>query len=135
MELVDANVFLRFLTGDHPDHSARSNAYLEAIERGEIAATTTEGVLVEIVQVLSSKKLYALSRADIATHLRTILELDGLRLPNKRVYLRAADLYESTNLDFVDTLNVAHMERLGIQTLVSFGHHFDRIPTITRREP
>jgi predicted nucleic acid-binding protein len=135
MELVDANVFLRFLTGDNPEQSARAGAYLESIERGDVVATTTEGVFVEIVHVLSSKVLYALPRAGIAFHLRTILGLSGLRLPNKRVYLRAADLYETTNLDFVDALNVAHMERLGIQTIVAFDRHYDRIPTVTRREP
>jgi predicted nucleic acid-binding protein len=97
--------------------------------------TTCEGVIVAAVHILSSKQLYNLARPAIRTHLGNILTLRGLRLQHKRTYLRALDLYASTNLDFVDTLNIAHMERSKITTIISFDRDFDRFEQITRREP
>src|SRR5438094_9433679 len=115
-EFLDTNPIIRYLTRDHPDHARRAYAFFRRLEAGTLIATTCEGVLIEVVQVLSSKKLYNLPRADIRTHLRNVLGLRGLKLPHKRTYLRALDLYASTNLDFVESLNVAHMQRPGSAT-------------------
>jgi predicted nucleic acid-binding protein len=134
-EFLDANVIIRYLTGDNPDQSARSLALIQQVETCERQVTTCEGVLVEIVQVLSSSRLYNRSRASIASALSDLVRLRGLRLPNKTTYLRALDLYGSTNLDFVDTLILAHVERSKLRTVVSFDRDFDRFPQITRREP
>ncbi len=134
-EFLDTNVVIRYLTQDNPDQTARATKLLQQIESGERLMTTCEGVLVEIVQVLSSKRLYNLPRSDIASALSNLLRLRGLRLPHGSTYLRALEIYASTSLDFVDALAVAHMEREGIQTIVSFDQDFDRFPQVTRREP
>src|SRR5512142_516845 len=101
-EFLDANIVIRYLTRDNPDHSPRALRLLQQVETGERQITTCEGVLVEIVQVLSSKRLYNLPRSDIASALSDILRLRGLRLVNRATYLRALDLYAATSLDFVD---------------------------------
>ena len=64
-----------------------------------------------------------------------ILALEGLTLPNKPTYYEALDLFVAHNIDFVDALNVAHMNRLGITEILSFDRDFDRVPNITRVEP
>jgi len=93
-------------------------------------------VLVEAVQVLSSKALYNRPRAEIAEKLGVIIGLKGLKLPNKSLYLFALDLYAATAaLDFVDALVVAHMQHAHISTVVSFDRDFDRVPGIRRRDP
>ena len=98
--------------------------------------TTCEGVIVEAVQVLESTRTYALPRADIRDVLSHIIRLRGLRLAYKAAYVRALELYAAfSNLDFVDALNVAHMERAGISTIISFDRDYDRISTVTRVEP
>jgi predicted nucleic acid-binding protein len=130
-EFLDANVVIRYLTQDNPDQTARATKLLQQIETGERHVTTCEGVLVEIVQVLSSKRLYNFPRVDIASSLSDVVRLRGLHLPHKLTYLRALDLYASANLDFVDTLALAHMERGKIQTTVSFDHDFDRFRQVT----
>lgn len=85
--------------------------------------------------MLSSRALYNVPRADIQRLLSPLLRLRGLTLAHKRTYLRALELYvQYPFLDFVDALNVAHMERQGISAILSFDHDFDRIPGITRRE-
>lgn len=134
-EFVDTNIIIRYVTGDNLDQSARSLALLQEVERGQRTATTCEGVLVEAVQVLSSKRLYAFPRPDIHAALADIIQMRGFQLPNKDVYLRALDRYAASNLDFVDALEVAHMEQQGISDLISFDREFDRVSGIKRREP
>lgn len=135
MEFLDTNVILRHLTQDNPHQAERAYRLLQQVETGALAVTTSEGVLVEAVYVLSSKVVYNLPRSDIRTSLSGIISLKGLKLAHKRTYLRALDLYASTNLDFVDALNVAHMEREKIGTILSFDRDYDRVPGVTRREP
>jgi predicted nucleic acid-binding protein len=123
------------VTNDNPPHSARSLAFLQGVETGAQTVTTCEGVLVEAVQVLESKRLYNLPRPAIQSALADIIGLRGFQIPQKRSYLRALELYATSKLDFVDALNVAHMERARIGTIVSFDQGFDQVPGITRREP
>jgi predicted nucleic acid-binding protein len=135
MEFLDTNIILRYVTKDDPDQSARSLAFLQELEAGRRTVATCEGVVVEVVQVLESKRLYNFPRAAIHAALTDVIRMRGIRLPHKRTYLRALDLYASTKLDFVDALAVAHMERATITTIVSFDRDFDDITGITRREP
>lgn len=132
---LDTNVILRYITRDDPEQARRAQRVFEQLEQGELSVTTTEAVVVEAVQVLSSKALYHLPRAEVRTHLTNILHVRGLVVPQKRSLIRALDLYASTNLDFVDVLIVAHMERLRVTTVLSFDKDFDRMEGITRREP
>ena len=133
---LDTNIIIRYLTRDHPTQSQLARQLIAQLVSGQTTVVTGEGVIVEVVQVLSSKALYNLPRADIRTHLRNILAIPALKLSHKRTYLRALDLYAANpRLDFVDALNVAHMERLTLTRIVSFDRDFDRIAGVTRSEP
>lgn len=130
---LDTNVVLRFLTEDDLHQAEQARALLLEAEDGQTELVTCEGVVVEIVQVLSSQALYDLPRADIREHLDAIIGLPRIKLPNKGVYLRALEFYaQHAFLDFVDALQVAHMERRGITEIASFDRDFDRIPGIRR---
>lgn len=135
VEFLDTNVIIRYVTKDNPDQSARSFAFLQQVEDGERTVVTCEGVFVEVVQVLESKRLYNLARPEIRSVLSDLITLPGLQIPHKSTYARALDLYASTSLDFVDALNVAHMERAKVGTIVSFDQGFDRVDGIRRGEP
>jgi predicted nucleic acid-binding protein len=136
MDFLDTNVIIRYLTQDHPQQAQQAYQYLQLLGTESVTARTSEGVLVEVVQVLSSKVLYDLPRADIQRLLSPIIRLPGLKLPYKRTYLGALNLYvQYPFLDFVDALNVAHMQRLKIPIITSFDRDFDRVPGITRQEP
>jgi predicted nucleic acid-binding protein len=135
VELIDTNIIIRHVAQDHADHAARSRRLFQEVDRGERVITTTEGVLVEAVQVLSSPRLYTLTRTEIQGQLSSLLALEGLHLPHKTAYLRALDLYAVSNLDFVDCLNIAHAERAGYDAIISFDHGYDRIAGVRRREP
>jgi uncharacterized protein len=132
---IDTNLIIRLLTQDNPAMAQRAYALFKRIEAGELIVTTTEAVIVEVVHVLSSKTLYNLPRNDIKTKLGILLGFTGLQLAQKSTYLRALELFASTNLDFVDVLIVAHMEHSKINALYSFDHDFDRVHGIKRQEP
>jgi predicted nucleic acid-binding protein len=133
---LDTNVIIRYLTNDHPVHSARAFALFESLERGTAVARLTEAVLDETVQVLSSRQLYDLPRAAIRRHLANIISLRGLTLPNKRRYLRALDLYVAIPaISFVDALLAVYAGESSEGAVVSFDAGFDRVPGIRRDEP
>lgn len=133
---LDTNIILRYITRDNPNQAEQARHLLRQVETGEVRLTTCEGVIVEVVQVLSSKALYNLARPAIRTHLGAILGLKGLKLSHKRAYLRALELYTAYPfLDFVDALNVAYMERAKIAAIFSFDRDYDRVAGITRQEP
>lgn len=135
MRFLDANAILRYLTRDHPEHSARAYAFLRRVEVGEIDVTITEAVLAEVVHVLSSKMLYNVPRAVIQDQLVALLTLKGMRLRAKGIYIRALDIYATTNVDFVDALLAAHVEQTKDATLVSFDRDYDKIASVTCEEP
>lgn len=134
-EFLDTKVFVRYFARDELDHAARADILFAQVQAGDRVVTTCEAVIAEVVHVLSSPHLYHRSRAEIRGYLLQVLTLRGMELPNKRAYLRALELYASQNIDFVDALLVAHMERTGTSTVVSFDRDFDRIEGVIRVEP
>jgi len=136
LPFLDTNVILRYLTRDVPEQAQRAYAILKQVEQGTLQVTTTEAVIVEVVQVLSSKKLYDRPRHEVQKHVSTVISFRGLKLPQKRAHLAALELYASTpRLSFVDALTVAKARQAGSSTVISFDAGFDRIQGISRREP
>jgi len=136
VQFVDTNLFIRHLTRDDPQKAqACFDLFLKA-QRDEVALTTSESIVAEVVYVLSSKQLYNLPREQIRALLYPILLLKGFKLPQREIYLRALDFYAAhPSLDFEDVLAVAHMERQGIVELYSYDEDFDRVGGIRRLEP
>ncbi|MEI6222893.1 MAG: PIN domain-containing protein [bacterium] len=135
MFFLDTNIIIRVLTRDDPLKAEYCFQLLKQAERKEITLVSSEAVFAETVFVLGSKKLYNLSADAIREALYPILSLPNLKIPHKKVLLRALDLFPSTNLDFEDTLAIAWMEELGINAIYSYDKGFDKIPTVTRLEP
>lgn len=141
MKFLDANIFLRALVEpEDPRDEAKARACRALFERvasGDEVVTTSETVIAEVVFVLGSPRQYRLPADEIATRLRPLLELDGLRLPLKRRCLRALDIYHAyPRLGFDDALIVAHLEdRELTDRFYSYDTDFDRIPGVARSEP
>ncbi len=134
LPFVDANIFLRHLTQDHPDHSPRATAFLSRIEAGEVRARTADTVIFETVFTL--EKQYREPRSRIRAVLLPLVMLPGMVLRNKRRMRRAFAHYVRTPaLSFADSYHVALMESLKLREIVSFDRGLDRVPTITRKEP
>ena len=135
MQFIDANIFIRHLTNDVPEKAQACLELFQKAQRGEVALTTSEAVIAEVVYVLSSKQLYHLPREEIRKLLYPLLSLSGLKLTHRKVYLRALDLYATYPIDFEDAVVAAQMERQGVTDLYSYDRDFERVPGITRLEP
>jgi uncharacterized protein len=136
MNLLDANVFLRYLTRDDERKAEQCRRLFQALDHGQAEAITTEVILHEVLYVLTARAHYHLTHEEAAARLRPLLSLRGLHIPNKRRYLRALDIYASyPQFDFPDAISIALMEAAGIEAIASYDTDFDDWPGIRRVEP
>ena len=137
MRFLDTNIILRYLTRDDEAKAEGCYQLFQRVKLGEEELFTCEAIVTEVAYVLSSPRApYRLSHEEVRARLLPILTLRGLRLAQKRLYLRALDLYASSSfLDFEDALAVAHMEHQGVSEIVSYDKDFDRITGLRRVEP
>lgn len=131
---LDRNVFIRHLLNDDPTQSPRCLALFRAIENGELSAWTTDVVIAEIVWVLQGRR-YRLSPQEIRERLLPLINLPNIRLPRKRLYDRAFQLFAELGIDYVDCYHAAVLELQGETEIYSYDRHFDRIPSVRRLEP
>jgi predicted nucleic acid-binding protein len=132
---IDADVIVRFLTGDDPKKQQRATQLFERVERGEVQITTPVTTVADVVYVLSSKRLYAVERPKIAAMLIALLRLPGFAMKQSESVLRALTLYGSSDLDFGDALIAASMLTDGVDALYSYDRDFDKLTGIQRLEP
>lgn len=125
---VDTNVFLRVLTADQPRMAADSKRLIERAESGEVELHTSHLALAEIVWTLDSQ--YGVSREEIAGMVRDLLALQSLRVDQKEMLRQVIELYESTNVDFIDAYHALDVRRRGIERVVSYDKDFDRLGVI-----
>lgn len=99
MVAIDANVLVRFLTGDHPEQSARARVL---IEREEVFVATT--VLLETEWALRSA--YGFGREAVLGALRAVACLPRVRVEDPG---RLAEALEraAAGLDFAEALHLA----------------------------
>jgi len=115
-KLIDANVILRYLLGDHPQMSEEAK---KVIEDG---AFTLPEVLAEVVYVL--KGVYQVGRTEIA---KTLIEfLDEISIDNQETMCESLSLFSETSLDFVDCILIARHRILGDEVM-SFDKKLNRM--------
>jgi len=136
MIFLDANFFLRALTKSPQPDVQRMNQIagdlMRRAERGEVELTTADAVIAEVAFILTSKAHYNLAVPDATGRLATLLRLRGVKLRDKRIVLRALDLWTTLpKLGFVDALAAAYAQLTDVE-LASFDTDFDKLPSITR---
>ncbi len=130
--LLDTNVIVRFLTGDHPIHSPRSRNLFARAAVGDLTLVVTDLAVAETVWVLQS--FYSLRRDTITAALKDLIESTGIEVQNKAILFSALRNFAQINVDFVDAYHaaVATGESVGI---ASFDRDFDQFPGVKRIEP
>jgi predicted nucleic acid-binding protein len=130
--LLDTNLIVRFLTGDHPIHSPRSRNLFARAAAGDVTLLVTDLALAETIWVLQS--FYSLERAAITAALKHLIESTGIEVQNKAILLSALRNFARTAVDFVDAYHaaVATAESVGI---ASFDRDFDQFAGVKRFEP
>ncbi|MEA2073605.1 MAG: PIN domain-containing protein [Campylobacterota bacterium] len=113
--LLDTNVIIRFLVGDHSEHLERSRKIFKDIEKAKVQVEILEGVLMESFFVLT--KFYKIPKNDVINDLKTILNFNGVINSNKTILYEALNIIENRNIDFVDALICAKSKLQGFGKL------------------
>ena len=132
--LVDANVFLRHLLQDEPNHSSRASALFEAVEFEERRVHVADVAICEVVFVLS--KRYKSERVDVRDAMVPLIGLPSVVLPGKRMMIEAFDLWvREAGLSFVDCYQLCLARQLGLSGVITFDKKMSRLPGVERIEP
>ena len=132
---LDTNIILRFLTGDDLKKQEAAAALFARIEKKELTVYAPDSVICDTVFVLASPRHYNKSREEIRDLLFPLVSLENLKISNRRVLLRALDIFAAYPIDFSDAFLKATMEADHAQVIYSYDTDFDRFSDITRKEP
>jgi len=113
--LLDTNVIIRFLVGDHIEHLEKSRLIFKDIETAKVQVEILEGVLMEALFVLT--KFYKIPKNDVINDLKIILIFNGVINSNKTILYEALNIIENRNIDFVDALICAKSKLQGFGKL------------------
>ena len=122
--LIDANVILRYLLGDHPEQSRASTKLMEEVERGGEDVYIHDVVIAEVVWTL--EKFYKVPKGRIRDVLSELILMRGIGVSNRSVLLRALRIYADKNVDFVDALLGALALEKGAE-VISFDKDFKKM--------
>jgi predicted nucleic-acid-binding protein len=113
MEIVDANIVLRYLLNDNVIFSAEA---VKIIENRQIHFPNE--VCAEVVYVL--QKVYEVPRQNINNSISMLLDYPNI-IANKTILKEALNIYQSQNVDIVDSILIASNHVLGASI-----HTFDK---------
>ncbi len=111
ISLLDTNVIIRFLIGDHKEHLQKSIEIFSNIEKGKIQIEIVEGVLMEAYFVLT--KFYNLPKSEVIDDLKRIIAMRGVINSDKSILFETLNIIENKNIDFVDALICAKVKLQG----------------------
>lgn len=122
---VDANVLLRFLTGEPKDLAGKAASLMARAESGDVTLVVSPLVVAEVVWVL--KSFYRHSLEDIAGVLVPLMSADGVEVEDRETLIQAIELARDKNVDFVDAALALQAARRG-EPVCSFDGDFKRLP-------
>jgi predicted nucleic-acid-binding protein len=130
---IDANIILRYFTGEPEEQAERTARLFEAVARGDELVLVEEVVLAEVVWTLAS--YYRMPRGDIANALLELLAEDNIEARDKESVRLALVIFSQRNLDFADALLSAKALLSDDKVVYSLDRDPDRIPGVIRKEP
>ena len=101
MQIVDANVILRYLLKDIGELHKKA---VQIIENKQIYIPFE--VIAEVVYVF--EKLYKVPKEEIKNSLLILLDYPNISTLNSEVINRALDIYNKKNVDFVDSILISY---------------------------
>lgn len=131
--LLDTNVLLRHITGDHAELTPRARAFIGRVQAGEISVRISDQAVFETAHTMMG--MYRATREDVRDAVLPFIRLPNVLIQRKSQWDDVFALFLSTPLSLVDSYHVVLMSRLRITEIVSFDRDFDRVPGITRIEP
>jgi predicted nucleic-acid-binding protein len=102
VSLIDTNVIIRFLVGDHKEHLKQSKKIFTQIQDGILQVEILSEVLMEVLFVVV--KQYKVPKAITIEKLKGILLLEGVVNSDKMILLETLNMFLDKNIDYVDAL-------------------------------
>ncbi|MBC8387312.1 MAG: PIN domain-containing protein [Actinobacteria bacterium] len=129
----DTNLFIRFFTGEPDKQAQESRKFLDQVSRGKYELFICDLIIAEIIYVLES--IYNLDRYAVVEKILAIVETDNAVIENRQVILRALDLYEEKNIDFIDAYLASHSVKNNCDTVFTFDRDLKKIDFIKKIIP
>jgi len=101
VSLIDTNVIIRFLVGDHKEHLKIATEIFTQVENGEIEVEILDSVVMEALFVLV--KFYKLPKSEVIGDLKRLIALRGV-VGDKVLLMETLNIVNNKNIDFVDAL-------------------------------
>lgn len=114
--LIDANIIVHHLLGDHPTLSPQAKKLFVQAQSGEILMYFDEVIIAEVVWVL--KSFYKLLKGDIVKQLVDIVSQSWVINPRKKLILNSLEQFKTANLSFIDCwiLAVSKHQKIQLKT-------------------
>jgi predicted nucleic acid-binding protein len=122
---VDANVLLRFLTGEPKGLAAKAARLMARAEAGEVVLVAPALVIAEVLWVL--KSFYQYTIEEIERVLVPLMTAEGIEVEDRDVLIQALGLAREKNVDFVDAVLALQAARHG-EPVCSFDGDFKVLP-------
>ena len=103
MQIVDANIVLRYILDDHIPFSEQAKRIVDK----NIVEVPIE-VLCEVIYVLSS--VYKVPRFDISIEMKVFFNKTQCEIPHRNAVFRGLDIYAEKNIDIVDCILAGYHE-------------------------
>jgi len=130
MRFLDTNILLRYLTRDDELKAQAAYALLKRVEAGLETVTTSPLVIFEAIFTLA--RTYHQPKQRVAELVLPIIALRRLKLPDKRVWRDAMQIWTTTSIEFADAYNAAYMQAHGMSEVYTWDEGFDQVQGITR---
>ena len=113
--LIDANIIIRYLLGDHETLSPQASEIFALVEEADKQVIILDSVVMEAFFVLH--KFYKIPKPEVIDDLKTILAFNGVINEDKFQILEALNIVLYKNLDFVDALLCVKSKHYGFELL------------------
>ncbi len=102
VSLIDTNVIVRFLVGDHQEHLAISQKIFEQVQDATLHIEIPSEVLMEVLFVIV--KQYKVPKNVTVEKLKSILLLEGVVNKDKMILIEILNMALTKNIDYIDAL-------------------------------
>lgn len=116
MQLIDANVILRYMLNDNKEMSAMAKSLIASGN-----AYTKPEVISEVIYVLMG--VYKIGKSDVRNFVYSLL--DDISCNDASCILLAMDLFADFSLDFVDCLLIAY-HKINHENIFSFDKKLNK---------
>lgn len=130
---IDANVIVRYLTGDDSVQSPAATELFRAASAGRVNLIVPTPILQETVYVLET--YYDGTPDTIAPKLLSLLSLNGVTCPDARWVLDGIQWYRAKNADFGDALLCAYARHHHCEVSTFDRELIKKFTEVTATEP